>query len=55
VLEPFKTWLDETHPGDSAVMFDSASDRSTDPSLTPEVLTLWEQRVPEFIESRPES
>jgi hypothetical protein len=55
VLEPFKTWLDETHPGDNAVMFDSASDGSTDPSLTPEALTLWEQRVPEFIESRPES
>jgi hypothetical protein len=55
VLEPFKAWLDDTHPGDSAVMFDSAVDEFADRSLTPEALALWEQRLPEFVESRSDS
>jgi hypothetical protein len=36
-------WLDDAHPDDYDVMYDT-----TGPNLTPEALALFEQRVPEF-------
>jgi hypothetical protein len=50
-FEVFLEWLDETHPGDGDVMFDTATDGSAVRNTSPEALTLFEQRVPEFVAS----
>jgi hypothetical protein len=44
-------WLDETHPGDGDVMFDTTTDGSAIRNTTPESLALWEQHIPEFVAS----
>ena len=48
----FVGWLDETHPGDSDVIFDTALDGSMSRNPSPEALALLEQRIPEFVASQ---
>ena len=46
-FEVFLRWLDETHPGDHAVIFGTAETAVR--SASPETLALLEQRIPEFV------
>jgi hypothetical protein len=50
VFEPFIGWLDETHPGESEVLFEFG-DAGPVGRLTPDALALWEQRIPEWAAS----
>jgi hypothetical protein len=50
-FEVLLDWLVQTHPGDFDVMFATAADGSNVRSMTPEALTLFEQRIPEFVAS----
>ena len=47
VLVPFTEWLDENHPGDSAMMFFTDESEGVQRSLSPESLALWAERVSE--------
>jgi hypothetical protein len=51
-FEVFVGWLDETHPGDGDVIFDTALDGSMSRNTSPEALALLEQRIPEFVASQ---
>ena len=51
----FLEWLDETHPSDHDVMFIVDADGNRIRRMTPEALALFEERIPEFVESLTDS
>jgi hypothetical protein len=51
VVDVFWDWLDETHPGDSGVIFLTTGDGMAHRNTTPEALDLARQRIPEFVSS----
>jgi hypothetical protein len=52
---PFVEWLDDTHPGDHDLMFDVDADGQAVRRITSDALALFEERIPEFVESLTDS
>jgi inosine-uridine nucleoside N-ribohydrolase len=50
--EPFAVWISTKYPADVDVMYDSSHGPQSAARLTEESLRLWEQRVPQYVDSR---
>lgn len=51
VLEPLRLWVAINHPDDVALMYQDVQGGATLARSTPDAVTVWEQRVAEYVET----